>query len=76
MLQKQWRLRELNFSCALGFLKIILEGEALQTVQALEKVGVIGAFMAILSRRHGGVLNNLQNCKIHHVRQNLNSAAH
>jgi hypothetical protein len=54
MLQKQWRLRELNFSCALGFLKIILEGEALQTVQALEKVGVIGAFMAILSRRHGG----------------------
>jgi hypothetical protein len=37
-----------NFSCELRFCKIILEGDALQICRCWEKVGVIGASLAIL----------------------------
>lgn len=69
-------LRTVKFSCELGYSQIILEGDALKIVQALDKGGWNWSIYGHFIEETRGVLNNLQNWKVHHVRRNLNCAAH
>jgi len=69
-------LRAVHFSHGLGFYKVILEGDALQIVQALGKEGSNWCIYGHLIEETRGILHNMQNWKVHHVRRNLNGAAH
>jgi hypothetical protein len=69
-------LRVVNFSYELGFYRISLEGDVLQIVQALGKCVSNWSAYGHLIEEIWVVLNNLQNWKVHHVRRNLNGAAH
>lgn len=69
-------LRAINFSRELDFYKVILEGDALQIVQALGQEGSNLCVYGHLIEETKGILHNMQNWKVHHVRRNLNGAAH
>ncbi|XP_062166703.1 uncharacterized protein LOC133872984 [Alnus glutinosa] len=65
-----------NFSRKLGFYKVILGGDALQIVQALGKEGSNWCIYGHLIEETREVLLSMQSWKVHHVRRNLNGAAH
>jgi hypothetical protein len=69
-------LRVVNFSRELGFYKIILEGDALQIMQALKNESSNWYIYDHLIEETRGVLQNMQKWKVHHVKRNLNGAAH
>jgi hypothetical protein len=88
---KQWILSpmftELNISEAmamlravilcheLGFSSVILEGDALQIVQAIRKDGRCWSQYLHLIKEAGGVLSCLHIWKVNHVRRHLNDTA-
>lgn len=78
MLQRQTvaALRAVLFCGELGFLWVILEGDALQVVQVLRKEGKNYSRYGHIIEEALEALNWLQAWNVNHVRRQLNGAAH
>jgi len=69
-------LKAVNFNHKLSFYKVILEGDALQMVHALRKEDSNWCIYDHLIEETMGALHSMQSWKVHHLRHNLNDAAH
>jgi ribonuclease HI len=69
-------LRAIKLSWELGFHRVVIEGDSLQVMQALNKDGRNWSRYGLLMEEARELLNCLQNWKVNHVRRNFNGAAH
>ena len=69
-------LRAAHLCRELRFYSVVLEGDALQVMQALRKDGKSWSRYWHIIEEAEGVLSSLQSWKVNHVKRNLNGTSH